>query len=96
MASGFCVNADKVQSALRVSKIFQGVVAAGNGLVIGLSNGVERSVVHTEVPDEVSNVSHVFLVWLWSQNSCCGCRKGNCVCAGYGAMEPNSGGAYVI
>ena len=69
MVSGFCVDADKVQSALRVSKIFQGIVAAGNGVVIGLSNGVERSEVHTEAPDEVSDVSHVFLVWLRSQNS---------------------------
>jgi hypothetical protein len=68
MVSRHCVYADIMKWAFGVAEIFKGVIATGNGVVIGLGDGIQRSLIYTETPDEVRDVSHVFLVRLRCEN----------------------------
>ena len=68
MEASFAVETNEVQSAVGVTEVVEGIIAVGNGVFEWAGNGIERAVVDTKMPDEVSNVMDVFLVGFGGKN----------------------------
>ena len=68
VVAGFSVNADKVEAAVRVAKLFDGIVAASDGVSEGLGDGVQWSVVDAKAPDKIGNVGDVLLMRFGGKN----------------------------
>ena len=62
MKASLAVEANEVQSAMGVAEVVKGIITTGNGVFKGKGDGIEQSLVDTEVPDEVGDVLNVLLV----------------------------------